>query len=277
MESLIKMENICKKYEGRVILQDVNLSIEEGETVAFIGSNGTGKSTLLRVISGLSNISSGKIKTSRKLKFNYIPERFEKSNFTVSEFIKEMGNIEGLKKDYVKNRSMELYKNFLLLDMVNTPMKYLSKGTLQKVSVIQALLTKPDVLILDEPLSGQDTASQKKFIELMLELKKEKVTILMSCHEEFLVQKLADRVIKIENKGCTEVSNFNKEDSNKFVSLIFYVNEIFNLKDIKKEDGVCEVSIKENEIYIRALKGESRLLLLKLLQAGFVLKKYEEM
>ena len=81
---------------------------------------------------------------------------------------------------------------FFLKDMLHTQLRYLSKGSLQKVGVIQALVTKPDVLLLDEPLSGQDIDSQKVFIRKMKELQKENVTIIMACHEQYLIDQIYD-------------------------------------------------------------------------------------
>ena len=82
--------------------------------------------------------------------------------------------------------------------MIHIKMKYLSKGTLQKVGVMQALLSKPDVLLLDEPLSGQDIDSQKVFIKKMNELRHDNVTIIMSCHEPDLIERISDTVYCVD-------------------------------------------------------------------------------
>ncbi len=83
-------------------------------------------------------------------------------------------------------------------------MKYLSKGTLQKVGVIQALLKIPDILILDEPLSGQDVQSQEMFVKLMKELNQGGMTLVMACHEKYLVEQLAQEVYQID-QGCIKM------------------------------------------------------------------------
>ena len=84
-------------------------------------------------------------------------------------------------------------------------MKDLSKGTLQKIGVIQALLRRPQVLLLDEPLSGQDMDSQMVFIQKMNALRAEKVTLLMSCHEKYLVESLSDTVMAVGHGQVNEV------------------------------------------------------------------------
>jgi ABC-type multidrug transport system ATPase subunit len=84
-------------------------------------------------------------------------------------------------------------------EMRDVPIKHLSKGTIQKVAVIQALLTTPDVLLLDEPLSGQDIQSQQLFIQMVQELHQQGVATIMSCHERFLVNQLAHTAYEISD------------------------------------------------------------------------------
>lgn len=159
MESLITLENVSKTYGNKRVLDYINLKIVKGQTLAIMGANGTGKSTLLRIIAGLSNLSSGKrilCDNGDKLKIGYVPDRFPKLNFTPYEYIYYIGKMEGLSQMYIDKYSSELFQTFNIDSMKNTRIKYLSKGTIQKVSVIQTFISKPDILLLDEPLSGQD-------------------------------------------------------------------------------------------------------------------------
>ena len=95
---------------------------------------------------------------------------------------------------------MERYfHEFHLESMLGTPMKYLSKGTLQKAGVIQALLSKRDLLFLDEPLSGQDTLSQATLIRELKRRKEEGMSLIMACHETYLIEELADRIYEIKD------------------------------------------------------------------------------
>ena len=87
-QTIIEMHDVSKKVNNnRIVLQDINLTVEKGDAVALIGHNGTGKSTMLRLISGLTPISSGKILTVPHLNFGFIPEHFPKINMTVEEYI----------------------------------------------------------------------------------------------------------------------------------------------------------------------------------------------
>jgi ABC-2 type transport system ATP-binding protein len=192
---LIKAESISKKYNKQLILNGVNLSIKKGEAIALVGENGCGKSTLLRILSGITNQSGGKVIAAPDLRFAFIPDRYEKINMTIRRFIKHMTALEGIERflaeDYCREYSLE--------NMLDIPMKYLSKGSLQKVAVIQALLSERDVLIMDEPLSGQDTYSKAEFAAELRKRKENGMAIIMACHEPYLIEELADSILQIKN------------------------------------------------------------------------------
>ena len=150
---IIKIKNLVKKYDDRVVFDNVSLDIMKGESIALTGNNGMGKSTLIKILCGLTSMNSGEIIRDKNLKFNYIPEKFPPLNIKAGEYIKLIGEIEGLRRDDFVRKTNYLYKEFNLEKMINITMKNLSKGTLQKITVIQAFLSKPDILLLDEPLS----------------------------------------------------------------------------------------------------------------------------
>ena len=197
---IISLNNVSKRFGRSVILDHVNLDIKKGDSIALLGHNGSGKSTLLRMICGLTAVTSGKIE-SAALKFNYVPEHFPKLDLTAREFIDALGLIEGLPAATVGAKSRELFHAFYMDEMIDVPVKHLSKGTIQKVAVIQALLQKPDVLLLDEPLSGQDSQSQKTFIRRIKDLNNQGVTVIMSCHEQHLVNQLSHCAYEIIEKN----------------------------------------------------------------------------
>ncbi|MBC3804027.1 ATP-binding cassette domain-containing protein [Acetobacterium fimetarium] len=197
---IISLNNVSKRFGRSVILDHVNLDIKKGDSIALLGHNGSGKSTLLRMICGLTAVTSGKIE-SAALKFNYVPEHFPKLDLTAREFIDALGLIEGLPAATVGAKIRELFHAFYMDEMIDVPVKHLSKGTIQKVAVIQALLQKPDVLLLDEPLSGQDSQSQKTFIKRIKDLNNQGVTVIMSCHEQHLVNQLSHCAYEIIEKN----------------------------------------------------------------------------
>ncbi len=271
---IIKVKNLVKKYDDRLIFDDISLDIMKGESIALTGHNGMGKSTLIKILCGLTSITSGEVIRDKNLKFNYIPENFSPLNIKAGEYIKLIGEIEGISKDDFVKKTDYLYKEFNLENMINISMKNLSKGTLQKISVVQALLSKPDILLLDEPLSGQDSDSQKTFIRMVRELIKDGVTVIMSCHELFLIDQLSSRILQVKDSKIFEI---NREDisSEKYASMTFYRKEVdksFVTQNIK---GIYDYRENENYIEFKTKVSESNSVLAEMINNGYTLKYFE--
>ncbi|WP_234117428.1 ABC transporter ATP-binding protein [Clostridium hydrogenum] len=252
MKKLIELEKIAKNYNGKVVLNNINLDIFENQLLAIIGPNGTGKSTLLRIISGLSTASSGKrivYNKQKQIKIGYVPDRFPKLNFTPKEYLYYMGSLQGLSKEFIRERSEELFRIFNMQNMKDTRIKYLSKGTIQKVSVMQAIMDKPDMLLLDEPISGQDSEAEKVFVDIIEQLKEKGISIVLACHEMYLVERLADRVINIIN-GEIESDECKNQDKT-YMKICFKIDvtaeiKLENIIDLYEEDGHTVVLIDKN-------------------------------
>jgi ABC-type multidrug transport system ATPase subunit len=135
MGNILDASHISKKYGSQTVLADISLTVKRGEAVAIVGENGCGKSTLLRVLCGATKPSGGNVTLARGAKAALIPDRYEKINMTAHSFLSHMAAMEQESADVLK----AYYRAFFLEGMTGTPMKFLSKGTLQKVAVIQAL------------------------------------------------------------------------------------------------------------------------------------------
>ena len=166
--------HISKSFGSNVVLQDVSLQLIPGKCIAICGHHGCGKSTLLNDVAGFLRMNA-------------------------RDFLMHMGAIQGMDADAALAVIREYTHKFFMDDLLKTPMHYLSKGSLQKVAVIQALLQTPDILLMDEPLNGQDIASQRVFVELMEALKKKDVCILMAVHEQRLIKEVADIVYELHD------------------------------------------------------------------------------
>lgn len=220
MKELIKLTNVTKKWGDTVILENINLRIDKGQSIALVGNNGVGKSTLLKIISKLSAISSGNIEYQGELLFHYVPEKFPSSCLTVRQYLGLMSKIDNITNDEICKRVTSLLTDFFMENMIDTPLKYLSKGSLQKIAIIQALLMTPDILLLDEPISGQDLNSQSVFIQKMKDLLADGMTIVMSCHENYLIDEISDTVVTLQNKKI-EVTKYKKVQISNHYVLIF--------------------------------------------------------
>ena len=198
MQTVIHLQQVSKKYGEKQVLKEITQSFTEGSATAFVGHNGCGKSTLLKVLSGLVKPSRGTVRYVRPLIFHYVPERFPMVHLTAEQYLMHMGMIDGLSRDRLSDEIQRLAGDFYMEEHLRSRMSTLSKGTLQKVGVIQALLVKPDVLLLDEPLSGQDVDAQKVFIEKINDLRGRGITLFMSCHEPELVEAVTEKAYTIE-------------------------------------------------------------------------------
>jgi len=214
---IIQLENVTKKFKKTTILENITLQIHQGQSIALVGHNGVGKSTLLRIIAKLTAINSGKITYNKPLLFHYVPEQFPRNNLTVREYLDLFCRIDNHDKEVRQARIEAFLADFFMSHMAETPLNYLSKGSLQKVGVIQALLTTPDVLLLDEPLSGQDTKSQRVFIQKIKDLLANGMTIIMSCHEPYLMNEISDTIVEINDRQLQVTQHQKQEIKQEFI------------------------------------------------------------
>lgn len=243
MEEII-LNKITKIYNNKCVLNKIDHTFIQGESIAFIGHNGCGKSTLLKIIAGLVKPSFGTVQFKTPPLFHYVPEKFVPSPLTSRVYLTRMGELDGLNTKDIVNKINLLSEDFFLSEMLDIPMNSLSKGTLQKIGVIQALLKEPSILLLDEPLSGQDKESQKVFINKMNELRERKVTILMSCHETKLINAISDQVFTIKDSSLTTY----KPNFEKTYTLIFENKNSRPLLDKMTKYGTgYKIQVSENE------------------------------
>ena len=157
---MIQIEHVSFAYEhGPYLLQDINMTIADGDYISIVGENGSGKSTLIKLILGLLSPSKGKITDTFRQRA-YVPQRFETLNqfpITVYEVLNCQRHILGLKDKAIIRDSLEKMGVFGLRDQL---IGNLSGGQCQKVLIARALMGKPDLLIFDEPSTGIDVKSQ---------------------------------------------------------------------------------------------------------------------
>ena len=246
-EKIITFENVTKVYDGKHVIDNVSHEFAKGESIAFWGHNGCGKSTILKLLAGIVSISGGQIVYQKKLKFSYVPEKFPGMEISLMDYLQGIARMENVDFSVVK----ELIRDFYLDTMIKTRLDKLSKGSLQKVGVIQAILAPQDVILLDEPLSGQDADSQKIFISKMNELREKGVTIFMACHEKTLIDKLSDKVYTIDNGKLVEIESLVKDDYSVYIRKN---HELAAWSDMKSNGNRYEITVKEELLKETVLK-----------------------
>lgn len=212
-EGLVTIQNADKVYGRRKVLNDISLTVGSGECIALVGKNGSGKSTLLRLLGGLAHPTSG-IRSVPKgnLSTGYVPERFPQLPFTPREFLMSAAAVGGMDKPSAEQKVSSLLQQLDMEQYADVRMNRFSKGMLQKINLIQAMLQRPDLLLLDEPLSGLDVKAQEKLLYLLAALKRKGTAIVMSVHESKLIEEIADRVLLMkdgqvirENRGDQDI------------------------------------------------------------------------
>ncbi|MGK4047645.1 ABC transporter ATP-binding protein [Ligilactobacillus salivarius] len=201
MTTALEVKHINKKYKNKVVLNDINFSIQSGEIVALIGKNGAGKSTLINIITKLIQQDSGQSKIFEKEKFDrnligvMMQENISLDRITVKEIIK-------LTRTYYRNPMS--YQAILALselqNYTNHPMDKLSGGQKRKLQFALTLAGNPDLIFLDEPTVGMDAESRIKFWERIDELKKQGKTFLITSHYLEELEKVANRFIFLHNQ-----------------------------------------------------------------------------
>lgn len=264
---MIVLKHIVKEYDKKVILNDIHLMIEQGRSVAFTGQNGCGKSTLLKIIAGLVRPTKGTVSLEKGELIHYVPEHFPKMNLKAKQYLFFMGRMEELEKVGLEARIRELAEEFFVSNMLDIPMKYLSKGSLQKIGVIQALLKEPDILLLDEPLSGQDVMSQQVFIQKIQELQRRHVTILMACHEPYLVDAIADEVYQFAD-GKIVLADHKSADEMQWYHMFFVRTKNADIP----ENWKGHLQFTEQGCILRAAENACDRAMIEMMQAGWNLR-----
>lgn len=187
------LNNVSLTINKKIILNNISLEIPKNKTTIFLGKNGSGKTTILRTINLLQNITAGKIVSTNQ---KPIPMLFQKPIiFEGNVFY----NFSVLKK--IKNYEANLtwYNAFRLNQLHQQNIKNLSGGERQKLFLSRVMSIDPEVIIMDEPNQNLDIESEKILAQLIMDQKKQKKTIILTLHDHNLAEKLSDFIILIDN------------------------------------------------------------------------------
>lgn len=207
----LKIKNFKKSYNDKVVFKDINFTAKKGEFLTLLGPSGCGKSTLLRCISGLSSVDGGKIFLNDKDLTKLTPQKrnigmvFQNyalfPNLSVFENVAFGLKIKKVDKKDVKKRVEKMLKLVELENHANSYPHRLSGGQMQRVALARSLVTKPDLLLLDEPLSALDAKIRKHLRVQIKEIQKElHLTTIFVTHDQEEALELSDRII-LMNEG----------------------------------------------------------------------------
>ena len=211
---IVRLENFCKSYENKEVIKDINLEVYEGEFLTLLGSSGCGKTTILRAISGLDSVTSGKIYINDVDVTNLDPQEREVNTIFQNYALFPLMTIEdnigfGLKmkkvpKEEIKKAVKEMMELVHLEGYEKRFPSELSGGEQQRVSIVRGLINNPKVLLLDEPLSALDMKLRKQMqIELKQLQRKFGITFIYVTHSQDEALSMSDRIVVL-NEGKIE-------------------------------------------------------------------------
>jgi len=202
---MIRTEHLTKKYGGLVAVNDLSLNITQGQFFAFLGPNGAGKTTTIKLLAGLLKPTSGRALVggydiqkypveARKI-LSYVPDMpFLYDKLEPMEFMLFIGQLYGMEPAAVARASNELFDRFGLNEIRKQMIENLSHGTRQRLVIASALLHRPKVIIIDEPMVGLDPRSARVVKNALKERTRAGVTVFLSTHVLPIAEELADQV-----------------------------------------------------------------------------------
>lgn len=247
---ILKCSNLNKSFGRKKILNNVSLSLDEGDVLGFIGPNGAGKTTTIKLILGLQSIDSGTVTIC-----GYdIKKEFTKAIKNVGGIIespdmymylsgydnlKLIANLYGVSKEKID----EVVKLVGLEKRIYDKVSKYSLGMRQRLGIAASLLNDPKLLILDEPTNGLDPEGNKQIRNLILKLSKKGIAILVSSHALSELESIVNKVVIIQKGSIVETSTLEEVKRSKNS---YYIFEVDKIKDIDNIEKISENSFKVN-------------------------------
>ena len=241
---LLQVESIHKKYEDREVLKGIDVNLHKGEVLVVLGPSGCGKSTFLRCLNGLEKIQGGDIKfkdksfSDKNINWQDIHEKIGMvfQNYELFPHMTVMENImlgplkvQKRNKDEVQKQAEELLNRVGLLDRKDAYPRQLSGGQKQRIAIVRALCMNPEIILFDEVTASLDPEMVREVLDVILELAKQGMTMVIVTHEMGFARSVADRILFFDQgKICEEsepeefFTNPKTERAKQFLNIFTY-------------------------------------------------------
>ena len=207
---MIQLEHLVKKFGDLTAVNDVSLTIGRGEFFAMLGPNAAGKTTAIKLLTGLMKPTSGSARIcgfdiqaqplEARRRLAYVPDfPFLYDKLTAWEFFRFTGQLFQLDAARIEKNSRELVARFHLAEFVDRALEGLSHGTRQRIAIVSALLHDPEVFVIDEPMVGLDPQHARVVKDVLKERSLAGMTVLVSTHQLSIAEEMADRIGIIHN------------------------------------------------------------------------------
>ena len=202
---MIQLANLAKSFGDLVAVNGVTLEVPRGEFFAVLGPNAAGKTTTIKILTGLIKPTTGSARVAgfdvqeqpleARKRMAYVPDfPFLYDKLTPAEFLRFTGQLFQMSNDAVETESRELIARFGLEPYLRKPIEGLSHGTKQRVAIVSALMHRPEVFILDEPMVGLDPHHARVLKDILKERSLRGMTIFISTHQLSVAEEMADRI-----------------------------------------------------------------------------------
>jgi ABC-2 type transport system ATP-binding protein len=220
-EVLVQVQQLSKRYRNIQALKDVSFDIRRGEIFGYIGPNGAGKTTTIKAVVGILTAFEGEVlidghsirgdKAELNRDLGYLPQKAAFQDWrTVDQALRTFGRLSGISKSDLDARIRETLEQLGIPEARYRKIAQLSGGTVQKVGMAQAIMHRPKLLVLDEPVAGLDPESRYMFKRLFLKLSQEGTTIFFSSHILSDVEDIADRIGILSAGKLVHVGNMEE-------------------------------------------------------------------
>lgn len=259
-EIALEVKNLKKVYgrgsKSNTALKDVSFSVETGQICGFIGINGAGKSTAIRMLTGLSRPTEGQallfgrdaMLPEARERIGYCPESpYLLDSLTPTDWLMINARLKKLNPQYIKKEIAENLEKFGIGHVADKPIRKFSKGMTQRVALANALLGKPELLILDEPLSGLDPLGRKQVLEILREYAQAGGTVFFSSHILSDIESLVDKFIWIHQGKIRDMTDQENHIFHMYV-VEWKCNENFGVGEKKSDSNLWKAKVSIDRI-----------------------------
>jgi ABC-2 type transport system ATP-binding protein len=258
--AIVELQNIRKVYDTKVAVEGLSLTIEPGTMFGLLGPNGSGKTSSIRMMIGMTVPDSGSVSLFGKPfartalhRVGYLPEeRGLYKKMKVLDQLVFLGQLHGLSESVARQRSLAWCERMEISEAIDKKTEELSKGMQQKIQFIAALLHEPELIIMDEPFSGLDPVNATLLMDTLVSLRGEGKAILFSTHRMDQVEKLCDAIALI-SRGKLLLSGSMREVKSQYtrnrVQVVFHGDDSFlqrpDVLEAKNYAGIAELKLRD--------------------------------
>ena len=280
--AIVRLQNIRKVYDTKVAVEGLSLTIEPGTMFGLLGPNGSGKTSSIRMMIGMTVPDSGSVELFGKPfdrsalhRIGYLPEeRGLYKKMKVIDQLVFLGQLHGLEETTARSRALHWCERLQITEAIGKKTEELSKGMQQKIQFIAALLHDPELIIMDEPFSGLDPVNATLLQDTLLDLRREGKAILFSTHRMDQVEKLCD-AIAIIYQGKLVLNGTMREVKSRYprnrVQMVFSGPDRFlrhpGVLEAKTYAGIAEITLRSPE--------QAQPLLAEAVAAGVEITRFE--